>query len=91
MATISEAANPNVTSLFAGPIEEQASSSLVEAVALVARAVTAKISYHQSQIDALRRALRPFGDLAKQGADPIAAGNADEVVDQLLAIARKLS
>jgi hypothetical protein len=77
--------------LFANqPIEEQPAGTLVDAVALVARAVTAKIAYHQSQIDALRRALRPFNEMSKHGEIPGSASGSDEAVDQLLAIARKL-
>lgn len=79
--------------LFKGPIEEQQAGTLVEAVALVARAVTAKIAYHQAQIDALRRALRPFNDMAARDPSLSITGdsNVNEAMDQLLAIARKLT
>jgi hypothetical protein len=77
--------------LFASqPIEEQPASTLVEAVSLVARAVTAKIAYHQAQIDALRRALRPFHEMGKHGDVVSGAAGADDAVEQLLAIARNL-
>jgi hypothetical protein len=84
------AANPNVTTLFTAPIEEQPAGTLVDAVSLVARAVTAKIAYHQAQIDALRKALRPFSDLAKGNELVAGSASADDAVDQLLRIARTL-
>lgn len=64
-------------------------SSLVEAVNIVAKAVTARISYHQREIDSLRKALIPFQDLAKEGNQ----GNAPQVdsdsVEWLLKFARE--
>lgn len=91
MAAQTFAMNRPASELFCGPIEEQPAGTLVDAVALVARAVTAKIAYHQTQIDALRRALRPFNEMSKHGAASAgASAGADEAVDQLLAIARKL-
>jgi hypothetical protein len=76
--------------LFTAPIEEQPASTLVDAVSLVARAVTAKIAYHQAQIDALRRALRPFNEMSKHSDLPPGSAGADDAVEQLLAIARNL-
>ena len=84
---ISQPLNGGLTRLNLTPAEPGPQSSLVDAITLVARAVTARISYLQAEIDGLRRALRPFQDL---GRSQPAAGAADDAVDQLLAIARTL-
>lgn len=89
-ATISGGTTPNVvTPLFTAPIEEQPADKYIEALGLVAQGVTAKIAYHQAQIDALRRALKPFNELAKQ-VPAVGGDGGNEAVDQLLAIARQL-
>jgi len=61
---------------------------LVQAMRLVAQAVTSRIAYHESQINALRRALEPFGNLAKHGMK--ADASEDDALTELLAIAGKL-
>ena len=61
---------------------------LVQAMRLVAQAVTSRIAYHESQINALRRALEPFGNLAKHGIR--AEASDDDALSELLAIAGKL-
>lgn len=56
---------------------------------VVARAVQARISVLQAEIDALRRALQPFKNMGQPHQDVFAAGG-DDAVNELLAIARKL-
>ena len=65
--------------------------SLVEAVNLVGRAVSARIAYHQGEIDALRQALAPFGTMAAADQRTALAGGDQKAVDALLAIARDLT
>lgn len=67
--------------------------SLVEAVNLVARAVTAKIRYHEQEIAALRAALRPFHEAASVSPQPQAANglDADDAINQLLTLAGRIS
>ena len=62
---------------------------IVEAINVVERAASARIAYHQSEIDALQQALAPFRVMAQNSAGPM--GSSDQkAVDALLAIARDL-
>ena len=72
------------------PVSLSPQGNLVQAVELVAKAVTARIAYHQAEIDALRRALQPFQKLSQQ-LPSASAPLADDAVDQLLSIARSLN
>lgn len=66
-----------------------APATLVDAVNLVARAVNARIALLQSEIDALRAALRPFAQAAQPTQPPIAP-DANDQIQQLLEIAGRL-
>lgn len=70
------------------PAPESQDAKLRDAVSLVAQVVTARIAYHQAEIDGLRRALRPFQDLSRAQPGPMVA---DDAVEQLLSIARHLA
>jgi len=82
---------PGLPAFAQAPIIEETpgpEKDLVQAMRLVAQAVTSRIAYHESQINALRRALEPFGNLAKHGIR--AEASEDDALSELLAIAGKL-
>lgn len=70
------------------PVQPQ--SELVQAVNVVARAVTARISVLQAEINALRNALAPFKQMGSAPQGDMGVGGGDDAVAQLLDIARKL-
>lgn len=65
-------------------------SELVQAVNVVARAVQARISVLQAEINALRTALQPFQHMGARPAPDVFTAGGDDAVNELLAIARKL-
>lgn len=73
------------------PPAMHASINLVEAVNLVARAVTAKIHYHEKEIAALRAALRPFHEVAMASQPATNGLDADDAINQLLSLAGRIS
>lgn len=65
--------------------------NLVEAVTLVARAVTAKIQFHEREIAALRAALRPFHEAATTAPVQTNGLDADDAINQLLSLAGRIN
>lgn len=65
--------------------------NLVEAINLVAKAVTARIAFHEREIAALRAALRPFNEAAMVRPVPTDGLQADDAINQLLTIAGRLN
>lgn len=89
--TASEAATqtPIISPAGNGYAASAPPSELVQAVNVVARAVQARISVLQAEIDSLRKALQPFKSMGGPNQDVFATGG-DDAVNELLAIARKL-